>query len=263
MRPTYLRCLALLLSTFYSLHSMADEVTIVSDRWYPFNGIPNAPDPGYMIEMARYGLSRGGHTLNYQIMSWQNSMDLVRQGKKNCIVGAYKSDAPDFIYSQQHQAVDRMAFYIRADEAWHYQKSDSLHNKRLGVINGYAYQRELDIYIANNTNDSQVKKAKGKYALENNLLDLIAGRLDVVLGSEIVIERTLKKQHWQQQIQLADYATPPSKIYIACSPKLPSSIAYLELINQGIEELRSTGQLQSLLMKYQMTDWHGIEALDQ
>ncbi|MCR8921791.1 transporter substrate-binding domain-containing protein [Dasania sp. GY-MA-18] len=262
MRKQRLPIILLLAYSLMAVGGVADEVTIVSDRWYPFNGIPNAPDPGYMIEMARYGLEQGGHSLNYQIMSWQHSIDLVRQGKKNCIVGAYKSDAPDFIFSDQHHAVDQMAFYTRINEPWRYQHVDSLAQQRLGVINGYAYKNDIDAYIKANRTSDRVIAAKGKYALENNLLALMQGKLDVVLGSRTVITQVLAKQQWQDKLQIAGYANTMSKIYIACSPNNPKSIQYITLINAGIEQLRKTGQLQALLDKYQVADWQHIEAVD-
>ncbi len=84
--------LTLFLCLVGTAYTLADEVTIVSDRWYPYNGIPKSPTPGFGIEIARYGLEKAGHSLKYQLMSFERSVEQVRQGKKKCVIGVDKSE---------------------------------------------------------------------------------------------------------------------------------------------------------------------------
>lgn len=254
--------LLLLITLLLPLAGLADRVTIVSDRWYPYNGIPHSPNPGYMIEIARYGLEKSGHKLNYQLMSWERSIDLVRKGEKNCIVGSYKSDAPDLMYSDKHQGTDQMAFYRSTQDDWQYEGVESLKNRQLGVIEGYTYQDEVDQYIADQRSTNKVLVTKGKYALEENLLDLVHGRLNTVIDSNRVIKQAINKQGWEKSIVFAGYGNTVSKIYVACSAIHPSSTEYLTAIIDGIDELRASGQLDVILKKYDEKDWLGVEAED-
>ena len=85
---------------FLPLFACADTVTILSDKWYPVNGDPTSSKPGYMIDIAQVILKTNGHFLDYRLAPWTRSISEVRKGRADCIVGAYKEDATDFIFPE-------------------------------------------------------------------------------------------------------------------------------------------------------------------
>ena len=254
IRPLALTFLLSLITANHSLN--AAEVTIVSDRWYPYNGIPQSPQPGYGIEIARYGLAKGGHTLKYQLMSWERSLELVKEGKKDCVIGAYKREAPDFVYPSLPIGLDQIIFIKRKGYDWQYRGITSLNNIRLGTIPGYEYSPDIKHYITRLAKPENISKTKGKYALEFNLSSLLEGKLDAVVDSKIVLVSTLKKHGWLNEVEIAGVAGAATELYIACSPALKSSYEYAQLISDGIDELRNTGKLNQILDKYGVKDWY-------
>lgn len=250
------RFITLVISTLLSSSLFAAEVTIVSDRWYPYNGIPNSPTPGYGIEIVRYGLERGGHTLKYQLMSWERSLEMVKEGKKDCVIGAYKREAPDFIYPNLPIGLDQIIFIKRKNFDWEYEGITSLNNIRLGTIPGYEYSPDIRHYLKHLAKPENISKTKGKYALEFNLSSLLEGKLDAVVDSKIVLIATLKKHGWLDEVEIAGVAGAATELHIACSPALESSYKYAQLISEGIKALRENGQLQVILDKYGIKDWH-------
>ena len=251
-----------LLCTLLTGAVKADEVTLVADRYYPYNGIPSSPQPGYMIEIARYAFESAGHTVKYQLMAWSRAIELVEQGKKSCIVAGFKSDAPNLIFPDIHQGVDEIAMFTRADSDWQYQGVTSLQGKRLGVIDNYAYEDEIDRYIAQYKGTEWISAARGKFALEHNLTSLINGEIDVVIESRPVVQTVLKKLKLQGKILFAGSADKLSKNYIACSPALANGAEYAQLIAKATEELRASGELEKILNSYGLTDWVGSGAID-
>lgn len=255
-------CFTFILFLALPLLTQADEVTIVSDRWLPYNGTPKSPAPGYIIEIAHYALAKGGHSVNYQLASWDRSLAQVRAGKKNCVVGAYKNEAVDFIFPDIHQGVDQTVLYRKTGSDWQYTGVESLKKIRLGAIDGYDYSDDIDEYILSPQSSGQVMRVRGKYALEKILIALMNNEIDAVIDSSAVIKSTLKKQGWESKIEFAGNANILSKIYMACSPALKESAEYVKLVADGTRELRANGLLTEILSRYGVSDWHGLPAAD-
>lgn len=234
--------------------STADEVTVVADRWYPYNGTPKSPEPGYLIELVRDSLAKGGHTVQYQLMSWDRALTQVREGNKHCVVGAIRGEAEDFVFPQSHQGVVQNGFYRRAGDSWLYQGPESLEGIRVGTIAGYKYDELIDNHV------QQVEPARGKFAVEENLKALINGDLDVVLGSNVVIGASIQKQGWKNRVEFAGDLDGPNKIYVACSPQIANSAEYVKLVDAGLKEWRSSGVLTNVLKKYSLKDWQPVFA---
>ena len=256
------RIFALVLTLLSSL-AHTDTITLVADRWYPYNGTPQSPKPGYMIEIAKFVFGQAGHTIQYQLMSWDRALRLTREGKKNCVVGSYKSEAPDFVFPNSHQGVDQNIIIKRSDDEWLYAGPQSLKNIRLGAIAGYDYTPSISDYInQHKDNPDRIKITRGRFPLEQNLLALINGELGAVVGSSEVVSAAIEKQHWENDIAIAGKVGDRSKLYIACSPAIQKSQAYADLLTTGMKHLRKTGELNNILARYGLKDWQGITAID-
>ncbi|MCR8922785.1 transporter substrate-binding domain-containing protein [Dasania sp. GY-MA-18] len=242
---------------------MADEITLVADRYYPYNGIPNSPQPGYMIELAEYAMAQAGHTVKYQLMPWRDAIEQVTRGEKNCVVATYKNDAPELLFPEIHQGVDRLGLYASAGKSWQYNGVASLAGQRLAVIDGYSYTPEIDKYIEQHKGSANIINRRGMFALEYNLQDLLKGKVDVLIDSSAVVQAALQKLKLEEQIKTIGFLTPPSKNYIACSPALASSTEYISLIVTATRQLRANGELAAILAKYGLKDWLHIPAIDE
>ncbi len=232
----------------------ADSISIRSDVWYPMNGDPGSAQPGYMIELAQEIFSKAGHSVDYRLMPWERALSEVRKGAEDCVVGAYKEDAPDFIFPEEHWGMDNSAFYVRTGESWRYQGLSSLDSIKVGVIGGYAYGDEFDQYVNDNANNN-IQTVKGDNSLEKNIKKVVAGRLTTFIDSPLVVSAKLKDMGMEGKIEEAGTLGDPSPMYIACSPAKPASKAYIKLIDEGTRALRASGRLAEIMAKYGLTDW--------
>lgn len=252
----------LLLFSFILLPSLtrADTVTVLSDVWYPVNGDPSASKPGYMVEIARTILANHGHTLDYRLAPWKRSILEVRRGNADCIIGAYKTDAPDFIFPDNAWGKAEFNFYTKSDSAWSYQGLSKLEDTRIGVIAGYSYSMELDQYIVEKRASQNIQVTSGDNALEQNLRKLFASRLDAIVSFKPVVMEKLAqlksdgKLSQTSGLRLAGTLEAPQLLYIACSPNKASSKYYTRIFSQGIVDLRQSGELQKILSKYGIED---------
>lgn len=246
------RILALFISVVL-IPLQAAEVSIRADEWYPMNGKPGSNDEGYMIDLAREILSQSGHTVDYKQMPWERALVEVGSGKFDCVVGAYKEDAPDFIFPNEIWGMDKTGYFTAKTSSWKFNGLDSLLDQKVGIINGYAYEEKFNEMVKNNPN--VFDGATGNDALDKNFKKLVGRRLDVVVESVSVGNAKIKALGFTDKLKLAGESPTAEPLYIACSPAKPTSKEYVELIDKGTEMLRASGKLKEILSKYGLEDW--------
>ncbi len=242
--------------TVLSTIAKAETISLVADEWPPFNGVPNSKNEGFIVDVARAVFERNGMRVTYETLSWKRAVEMVRGGHHNGLIGASRTDAPDFVFPSEELSCNYIAFYVRTDSQWRYSNKSDIETVSLGVIAGYDYRQWLLDYIQiNQDNLDRVQIITGQNPLQRNLMKLIDGRVDAIVDNEAVIISVSRKMGLINQITLAGYGTEPSNIYIAFSPRLPKSKDYAEILSQGIKKLRSSGELKKILTKYGLNDW--------
>lgn len=252
---THLLFTIILLFTFSNhLYAEKKTISIRADAWPPYNDQPNSKLPGYMIEIADYAFKKHGYEIDYQLLSWERSLEQVTSGEIDCVVGAYKIDARPFVFHKQSFGEEFVSFYGREDaRAWKYEGLDSFKGLTIAVIGGYSYGNEIDFYIANPNN--QVHITKGDNALERNIKMLLSKRVDLLLESPNVFEFQSRHIPSAQLIKELDRSSKSESLYFGCTLKKESSQAYVDMLDEGLTELRKTGKLKKILAKYGLSDW--------
>ena len=242
----------------------AETITLVADTWCPYNCEPGSEKPGYMVELAAKAFARHGIKVEYKVMPWARAIEDSRQGKYNGIIGAYYSDAPDFIYPKISQGTCQFAFYVRANDAWIYTGATSLSGRSLGVINDYSYSQELDTYIESQSgNEKSIQVASGDNALEINIRKLLASRIDSFIEDRQAVSYTLsqsvdlKKNDLKEAGILPDESDENGAIFIAFSPNHPNSEKYAKILSDETESMRKNGEMAEILFRY------GISSLER
>jgi len=239
----------------FSTICQSSTVTIRADEWYPINGIPDSENPGYMIEIAQIILAEHGHTVEYRVMPWKRSVQQVREGSFDCVVGAYKEDAPDFLFPNDSWGSIGSSFYVKKGKNWRYKGMESIKSIKVGVIGGYAYSDKFDEYIKESKGSSNIQVINSNNALEQNIKKMMKGRIDAVLESHLVMEAKLKTMGLSTEVISAGELVAPEAMYIACSPARSSSKEYVRYFSEGIKSLRASGKLKQILNKYGLKDW--------
>ncbi len=256
MRGARLRTAATLTLLLAAVVAHADVVIMRADPWYPVNLDPDGEQPGYVIEIAQSALTRAGHQLDYALYPWERSVDGARRGTIDCLPGVQRNTVPDFIFTSELFGLDRMAFYTRHDAPpFEYRGLADLQDKVLAVIGGYGYSDEIDAYIKNAGHEPALQVTRGDHPLERNIRMLLAGRVDLVLESIAALEHTAAKMGVLPQLKRAAQLPDLVPIYIACSPAKRTSRNYVKVLDEGVRELRASGELRRILDRYGMEDW--------
>lgn len=234
----------------------AETLSIRADIWPPYNDEPKSNKPGYMVMVLMEIFLRQGYILDYQILSWDESLDAVRKGQFNAVIGASKDDAPDFIFPKESFGISDTSFFVKPETKWKFNGINSLKKVRLGIIEGYAYDEDLDAYIMANKLTDRIVVSTGDDPMKDLILKLQSGQIDAIAeDSNVMMSSLLSGKIPFKGIVSAGSLKDKANLYIAFSPKNPKSKELAAKFDAGIKDLRNSGKLQAILGLYGLTDW--------
>ena len=234
----------------------ADVITVRADTWCPFNCAPNSSKPGYMIEILQQTLGKKGHTIDYQEMNWARAITATRAGKFNAIVGATKTEVPDFVFPALSLGNAASCFYVLPKNNWQYAGIESLDTAVVGVVRDYTYDDDgdFDKYVkSHDNNPKRIEVISGDAPLERNLSKLTDGRISTLIEVDAAFQyhlRTLKKPLLVKKAG----CLKSGSIHVAFSPTQAQSKVYAQMVSDGLIELRKSGALKKILSKYGIED---------
>lgn len=254
---------ALLSCAALSAPAQADDIRIRADPWLPYSGGGDMKPAGYMVEMAKAIAEANGHTIQYRTMPWANALEVVREGKADCVVGAYLSDAEGFAFPDVGWGPSGNIFWGLAEQPWRFDGIASLDAVKVGVIEEYSYGDELDAYIETHKADAErleIVPAVGR-GVVRLLARLIGKRVDTIIEDRNVLAFALEEAKMDpgRVIALGETGEPES-VYIACTPADPRGQQYADMFGKGTAQLRASGKLAEILARYNLKDWEGAEA---
>lgn len=242
--------------------AQADDIKIRADPWLPYSGGSEMNPAGYMVEMAKAIAEANGHTIQYRTMPWTNALDVVREGKADCVVGAYKSDAEGFAFPSVGWGPSGNVFWGLAEQKWRFNGIASLDTVKIGVLEDYSYGDELDAYITQHSADAkrlEVVPAVGR-GIVRLLARVIGKRVDAIIEDRNVLAYALEQAKMEsgRVVSLGD-AGEVESVYIACTPADPRGQKYADMFGNGTAQLRASGKLAEILGRYNLKDWEGAE----
>ena len=231
----------------------ADELVIAADPWCPYVCEPGSAKPGFMVEIAKTVFAKAGHSVLYKTEPWARAIKNSRDGKNNGAFGAFISDAPDHIFSDEALGTSTTAVFVKKGSTWKYTGAASLENVSLGVIRGYSYGEEIDNYVKKHEGNS--KRVQLSNTLDSLVQKLVRGRIGAFPDDRMVVGWYLKQNNLNGKLQEAGVAIEAEGVHIAFSPKLASSKKYIKILSTGVKTIRKSGELSKILARYGLKDW--------
>lgn len=252
-----MRTLILLLTVLLlAVGAGAETITVRADSWPPYNDDPKDPKAGYMIEVLKEIFEPHGHKIDYQLMSWDDSLANVRKGKYNAVVGAAKEDAEDFVFPEETFGGSKNTFFVLKKSKWVYTDPASIKQVKLGAIEGYSYSEIIDEYIKANKKNGKVVFTRGEEALQLMINRLLTGKVDVIVeDASVMFFALMKLKVPVGEVKAVGSPNDMQNLYVAFSPALPASKGYAQQFDEGIRRLRASGKLQQILSRYNLSDW--------
>lgn len=231
-----------------TLTASAEEITVLADPWCPYTCEADSEQPGLVLEIASKALASSGYQLNYKNKPWDEAVALVRNGEFDAVAGAYKSDAPDFIFTTEAVAASRNCFFVKTSTEWHFTGRKSLTQlESLGIVEGYSYGKRFNAFIKDNPD--KITTVKGNNPLAENIANLSNGKIKAMIEEEQVTRYYLAKQGISDQYKTAGCARP-TRLYLGFSPAKKSSEALAKALNDGLLKIKGSKEIQALYDQY-------------
>ncbi len=246
-----LSLLALLAFTSVAPSIYAEPISLRADAWCPINCDPKSDKPGYMIEIAKAVFGPAGIPVDYQTLNWARAIADARTGTYSGIIGAAKTDAPDFIYPDNELGLSSSCFFVKSESTWSYAGPDSLKDITLGVTKDYTYGDPLDAFIK--ANPSKMQVLAGEDTLPKNIKMAELDRIGAFVDDRNVVAYYMQQNKVTTIKQAGCLAATAS--YIAFSPANPNAKKYAQMLSDGIVSLRQSGKLKTILDHYGLSDW--------
>lgn len=208
-----------------------------------------------MVEIEAAVLKQRELGLNYALASWARALVEAKSGGIDGVNGANNIDAQDLILSSKPLGFSRKVLVVRAGKRFSYEGPESFGERRLGIVLDYSYTQAVDAWITKHKANQQIiQTTSGGDALLFNLRKLIANRVDVVIEDHDVVTRVLSTMGLLDKVELIPTGEA-DHLYVALSPMIPKAAETAALLGEGIDRLRKSGELKTILARYGVPDW--------
>ena len=227
------------------------KVKIATDPWCPYVCEEQGRNPGMLVEIAEQAFAVTGYFIEFIWLNWARAIKEARVGNVQGIIGAYRSDSPDFLFGKEHLALSHMCFYTKPNDHWRYSGLSSLNSQSISLVNAYSYGDEFDNYVIKEqlSGRKNIFRAYGKETLKQRITLLNNNKVDVLVEDQLVINEVNRSLKQGSQLRHAG-CLPSEKIYLAFSPDSNLSPRLSRALDQGIKILRENGRLQQIINKY-------------
>ncbi len=250
------KCLFAVALTLLAARADAERLQVVADVWCPFNCQPDAPLPGYIIEVLASIFPQ--HQIDYQVVPWKRAILQTRQGISTAAIAATAPMVHEgkLLISQQQVGHAYDCLYVAPGSAheYHGQASDLQGLQRLGIALGYEYVDGIGEWLADPANKKKYFAESGAEPARRNLRKLMVGGLDGMIEDRSVMSFLLLDSAYAGRVVSVgcNQAVP---LYMGFSPKQPGADKLLEQFDHELVALRQSGRLAQILAKYGVEDW--------
>lgn len=225
----------------------------VADTWCPYNCNVEYGKPGYIVEILRAVYEAAGYQLKYEAIPWTRAIQGTRSGQYDILIGAYREDAPDFLFPNNSVGISHNAMAQLRKSQWVFQGTPSFEGRLIAFVAGYSFGKEFDEYLNDPTKN--VMRLYGADALLRALRMIKSGGLQGVLDDRNVLAYKIRQQGLSGYLGLSNSIGDQTAVYVAFSPAKKRSLELKEIFDIGVVRLRKTGKLDKIMQSYHLKDW--------
>jgi polar amino acid transport system substrate-binding protein len=233
----------------------AEPLRVRADNWMPFNGDPQADQPGYVVEILRAIFPAADGGIDYQNMPWDAALKAVDEKSIDAVIGATRVDIQQqkLLAPAEEISVSSIVLFSRKADTWTYKDPASLKAKKLGVVEGYTYWPELDKYIKQ-ADAAQLAQVQGDHPAKDAIELLANQKVDAYPENLEVFFWTVKQLGLQGRDFRIVYRNFGESFFVAFRNDATGQ-AYAKRFDAGMAQLRKSGELAKILARYGVSDW--------
>jgi len=219
-------------------------VWTIQDEWPPYV-IDSAEVKGLAYEIISEAFAEQGYTIKNTIKPWSRALREVTTQRYDIALTVWKSsERLEYLDFSDAYLTNSLIFVSLKENSFSYTGLESLKEKRIGVLRGYAYD---DDFLKSNTFDRMDSDS-----LATNVRKLKAGRIDALVADKFFFLWYLKNNELEiDDFALIDKPLAENPLYIAISRDHPNKESILSAFNAGLKSLQQSGRIAELIKQYE------------
>ncbi len=227
-----------------ALPASAETVRLLANTSPPYAD-KKLPEQGLALELVSHVMQRAGYDAEIEIEIWARAMEGVRIGLYDALATAWHSDEreQDFIFSEPYLESQLILVSLRANPEI-FRDLAQLRGKRLGVRSDYAYGVDFESIPG-------LRLVEENHLIQN-LMDLLNGRVDVVVGDQRTMALQLNEylQTQAHKFEVAPIMLPGRSRHVAASREVEGSQAMIDAFNKALAETIEDGSHAAIIRKW-------------
>lgn len=237
--------------------ALSEELVFANDAapYCPFS-LCSPDKDGYVLDIVNTIYRARGYGVTIKNVPWNRALSMVRSGEADGVLGVFKKSAPELLYpATEVEQVNPVVLALK-ENPWRFDGVESFKSVRIGLIQGYGYGDLPALAHYLNTHPSNVEWIAAESPLLRIFKMMQSGRVDVTMEDISVAKFVLAQSGMADQFRVAGTIGKNGvKGYVAFSPRKSHSKKLARIFDQGMLELRKSGQLKTILAAYGVSDW--------
>jgi len=258
MKNSVIQLLLLLFLAIFSKTVFAETLTFGYSEACP-HMCPDNEQKGFTHDITKTILEKFGHNVTFNPLPWSRAVHFANEGKINGVICTSKAESPLLIYPKLEHGMQNDCFYGDHDDNWQPKDMESFLERRTIVFNGWMHGED---YVQR-LGVTKYYQLFLEFSLNN----------DYTERAIMMIERDRAEAFWHDSTTLKYFLSKNAvirkrntikklgcikrqKLFMGMSPKHPELAKKINLqFDQGMKELRISGELEEIMKRYGLTDW--------
>jgi polar amino acid transport system substrate-binding protein len=239
-----LACAAL----FFSVLCPAAEpatIRLVTMDYPPYIVKQDGKVQGPVVSVVKEAFHRLGYHVSIELLPWSRSLDMVSQGTADGLFTIKKTPEREatLLYVAEPVLTQEYVLFVHKDSAFRFDGNlASLANVKLGVTANNSYGPRFDEALR----QGQFRHLQTAYDHEHLFRMLVAGRIEVAIGSKVVGQAFIHAIHADDQVVVADPAVMTAYSYLVFTRQRDFT-ELARVFEQTLVAMRRDGTLAKLL----------------
>jgi polar amino acid transport system substrate-binding protein len=230
--------LFLVLSFFLPSLVLAQTLTLAVDPWPPFTGNNGK---GVATQVVRAALERSGVSLKTVDVPWNKAWEGSVAGRYDGVVAIwFDADRARALQFSDAYMLNRLVMVVRIKDAGVISGLPDLAGRKVGVVQGYAYNPEFDAA----DNFPRIESP----TLSASMSKLAAGQVEVVVDSEVAITHWMHRNPKSaKRVRILPNALGERALYMALNRNVPDVEKIMADFNASLRAMQADGSLLKIL----------------
>ena len=228
------------------------ELTLHSEFSFPpYNWVENEEYKGIDADIVREACRRAGIMPVIKNRPWKRVLKEVETGEAD---GGFSSfltperEAFAHFLTGSPLHYSTYSLFAKQGREFAYQKAEDLFGKRIGIVRGFVINKDFDdAFKSGKIIVEEVTE------LKQNILKLLAGRIDAFVHQQDITVYALKTKKFEGNVVMLPVPIEPARpsyLMISKAAKIPEKERLTESLNTALKNMQQDGTVEKIYDKY-------------